>query len=121
MAADATEQATAAKAGAAIQAMYGGAGKDRAALYTGTIEEIGRWSDGSESVVFQFTFGGHRSTFAGPWPEWAYQVARDAFLYGKQIVVVTPAPPDGEKLLSVRLTLPLHRHTKTLNLLPADR
>jgi hypothetical protein len=72
MAADATEEATAAKAGAAIQAMYGGAGKDRAALYTGTIEEIGRWSDGSGSVVFQFTFGGHRSTFAGPWPEWAY-------------------------------------------------
>jgi len=36
-AADASEQTTAAKAGAAIQAMYRGAGKDRAALYTGTI------------------------------------------------------------------------------------
>ena len=112
MAADATEQTTAAKAESAIQAMYKGAGKDRAAVYTGTIEEIGRWSDGSGSVVFQFTFGDHPSTFAGQWPEWAYQVARDAYLYGKQIMVVTPAPPDGQpdgdKLLSVRLTLPLH-------------
>jgi len=112
MAADATEQTTAAKAESAIQAMYRGAGKDRAAVYTGTIEEIGRWSDGSGSVVFRFTFGDHPSAFAGQWPEWAYQVARDAFLYGKQIMVVTPAPPDGQpdgdKLLSVRLVLPLH-------------
>jgi len=107
MAADAAEQAAAAKAESAIPAGYRGAGQDRAAVYTGTIEEIGRWPDGTGSVVFQFNFGGHLSTFEGQWPEWAYLVARDAFLYGKQIVVLTPAPPDGrpdgEKLLSVRL------------------
>jgi hypothetical protein len=114
MAADATEQTTAAKTESASQTMYRGAGKVAGTVvagtvvagtvYAGTIVEIGRKSDGSRSVVFRSS----SSTFDTQWPKWAYQIAMAAFLYDKQIQVIADGQPDGDKLLSVKLFLPLH-------------
>ena len=104
MASDSTEQTTAAKTESAGQSMYRGAGKATVNLYAGNIVQIGRRSDGSRSVVFRST----SSTFDTQWPKWAYQIAMAAYLYDKQIQVVADGQPDGDKLLSVNLILPLH-------------
>ena len=104
MAADAAEQTTAAKTESASQSMYRGAGQERVNLYAGDIVQIGRRSDGSRRVVFRST----SSTFDTQWPKWAYQIAMAAYLYDKQIQVVADGQPDGDKLLSVNLILPLH-------------
>jgi hypothetical protein len=101
MAADATEQTTAAKTESASHSINRGAGKETVNVYAGNIVQIGRRSDGSRSVVFQSA----SSTFDTQWPKWAYQIALAAYLYGKQIQVVADGQPDGDKLLSVNLIL----------------
>lgn len=104
MAADATDQTTAAKIESASQSMYMGAGKETVTVYAGNIVQIGRRSDGSRNVVFQST----SSTFDTQWPKWAYQIAMAAYLYDKQIQVIADGQPDGDKLRSVNLILPIH-------------
>jgi hypothetical protein len=92
MAADATEQTS--TAGTVIAGT----------VYAGTIEQLGRKSDGSRRVVFRTS----SSTFDTQWPKWAYQIAMAAFLYDKQVQVVADGQPDGDKLPSVNIFLPLH-------------
>ena len=92
MAADATEQTS--TAGTVIAGT----------VYAGTIEQLGRKSDGSRRVVFRTS----SSTFDTQWPKWAYQIAMAAFLYDKQVQVIADGQPDGDKLLSVNIFLPLH-------------
>jgi hypothetical protein len=103
MAADASDQTTAAKTESASQSMYRGAGKETVNVYAGNIVQIGRRSDGSRNVVFQST----SSTFDTQWPKWAYQIAMAAYLYDKQIQVIADGQPDGDKLRSVNLILPM--------------
>ncbi|HEX3194945.1 MAG TPA: hypothetical protein VHS30_34705 [Streptosporangiaceae bacterium] len=104
MAADATDQTTAAKTESASQSTYMGAGKETVTVYAGNIEQIGRRSDGSRNVVFRSA----SSTFDTQWPKWAYQIAMAAYLYDKQIQVIADGQPDGDKLRSVNLILPVH-------------
>ena len=73
-------------------------------MYAGNIDQIGRRSDGSRRVMFRSA----SSTFDTQWPKWAYQIAMTAYLYDKQIQVVADGQPDGDKLLSVNLILPIH-------------
>lgn len=93
MAADATEQTS--TAGTVIAGT----------VYAGTIGQLGRRSDGSRRVVFRTA----SSTFDTQWPKWAYQIAMAAFLYDKQLQVIADGQPDGDKLLSVNILLPLLR------------
>ena len=104
MAADATDQTTAAKTESAGQSMGRGAGKETVTVYAGNIVQIGRRSDGSRNVVFRSA----SSTFDTQWPKWAYQIAMAAYLYDKQIQVIADGQPDGDKLRSVNLILPVH-------------
>lgn len=104
IAADATEQTTAAETESASQTTYRGAGKEPVNVYAWNIVQIGRRSGGSRSVVSRTT----SSTFDTQWPEWAYKIAMAAYRYDKQIQVVADGQPDGDKLLSVNLILPLH-------------
>jgi hypothetical protein len=56
----------------------------------------------------QTSTAGTVSTFDTQWPKWAYQIAMAAFLYDKQVQVIADGQPDGDKLLSVNIFLPLH-------------
>lgn len=42
--------------------------------------------------------------YSSPWPEWAYNIARDAFLFNKQLWIITDnKPPFGSNLLQAHL------------------
>jgi hypothetical protein len=66
----------------------------------GRIGSIGRYSDGSGSVEFYVSGG---SGYGSAWPEWAFDLARDALLHGKQVRVIARGDPYGENLVQVDL------------------
>jgi hypothetical protein len=69
-------------------------------LTVGRIGSIGRYSDGSGSVEFYVSGG---SGYGSAWPEWAFDLARDALLHGKQVRVIATGDPYGDNLVQVDL------------------
>jgi hypothetical protein len=66
----------------------------------GRIGSIGRYADGSGSVEFYVSGG---SGYGSEWPEWAFDLARDALLHSKQGRVIAKGDPYGENLVQVDL------------------
>jgi hypothetical protein len=66
----------------------------------GRIGSVGRYSDGSGSVEFYVSGG---SGYGSEWPEWAFELARDALLHDKQVRVIATGDPYGGNLVQVDL------------------
>jgi hypothetical protein len=69
----------------------------------GRVVLAGRTSSGSTWVQFNVdNAGGYAST----WPEWAFEIAKDALLTGKKIWVLANGDPFGSNLVNVLLYAP---------------
>jgi hypothetical protein len=62
-----------------------------------TVTLAGVYSSGSNQV--SIIIGS--STFASPWPEWAYTIAEDALHFSKQLLLMYNNEPFGSNLLLV--------------------
>jgi len=69
-------------------------------VMVGRIGSIGRYSDGSGSVEFYVSGG---SGYGSAWPEWAFDLARDALLHDKKVRVIAKGDPYGDNLVQVDL------------------
>ena len=63
----------------------------------GTVAFAGRYSSGDFSVQFNTDTGGFSST----WPQWAFELAKDALLGNKRIWVASNGDPFGANLVFV--------------------
>lgn len=66
---------------------------------TGTIAFAGQQATGSYSVQYNDQNGG----FSSAWPQWAYELAKDALLAGKRVWVASNGSPFGSNLVFVYL------------------
>lgn len=69
----------------------------------GRIVLAGRTSSGNTWVQFNADGG---SGYASTWPEWAFDLAKDALLYGKKVWVISDGSPFGSNLSQVLLYAP---------------
>jgi hypothetical protein len=65
--------------------------------YVGSVAFAGQTSSGSYQVQFNTGSSGYSST----WPQWAFEQAKPALLYGKQLWVIANGKPFGSNLLHV--------------------
>jgi|LGVE01.1.fsa_nt_gb hypothetical protein len=65
--------------------------------YIGSIAFAGQRSSGSYSVQFNAGNTGYSSA----WPQWAFEQAKSALLYGKKLWVISNGKPFGSNLSSV--------------------
>jgi hypothetical protein len=66
--------------------------------YIGTVGMFGQDSAGGYQVLFNVE---NRGGFSSIWPQWAYEHAKLAKLYAKQLLVIANGDPFGSKLLVV--------------------
>lgn len=66
----------------------------------GVVRFAGRHANGEYRVQFDVPGDG----WSSPWPEWAYDLARDALLNRRQLWVISDGVPWGNKLLVVLVT-----------------
>lgn len=66
---------------------------------TGTIAFAGQRATGTFAVQFNDSNGGFSST----WPQWAFELAKDALLHGKRVWVGSNGQPFGGNLVFVHL------------------
>lgn len=64
---------------------------------TGTIAFAGRHASGGFSVQYNDQNGG----FSSSWPQWAYELAKDALLGNKRVWVASNGSPFGSNLIFV--------------------
>ncbi|MCU1575060.1 MAG: hypothetical protein JWO93_3142 [Micrococcaceae bacterium] len=69
---------------------------------TGTIAFAGQYSSGAFAVQFNVLNGGG---FSSTWPQWAFELAKDALLGNKRVWVASNGDPFGSNLVFV-LILP---------------
>jgi hypothetical protein len=68
-------------------------------VYIGSVAYVGRTSIGKYGV--QFNAG--RVAYASYWPQWAFDLAKSALLYGKKLRVMADGEPLGQNLLAVTI------------------
>lgn len=64
---------------------------------TGTIAFAGQYASGGYAVQYNDQNGGFSST----WPQWAFELARDALIGGKRVWVASNGDPFGSNLVFV--------------------
>ena len=64
---------------------------------TGTIAFAGRYASGDYAVQYNNSAGG----FSSAWPQWAFDLAKDALLGGKRVWVASNGDPFGSNLVFV--------------------
>jgi hypothetical protein len=69
--------------------------------FFGTITIMGRMSSGKSAVTFLDSSS--NLSWGSEWPQWAYELARDALLGGKRVLVVSNGDPSGPNLIAVLL------------------
>ena len=67
----------------------------------GTIPYAGRWATGEPAVTFNSPQTG---SHASAWPEWAYEIAKDALLADRRVFITYNDEPFGANLIFVSLT-----------------
>jgi hypothetical protein len=67
----------------------------------GTIPYAGRWATGEPAVTFDSPDTG---SHASNWPEWAYEIAKEALLTGRRVFLTYEDQPFGNNLVFVSLT-----------------
>jgi hypothetical protein len=68
-------------------------------VYTGTIAFAGQDSSGIYQVQFNDT--NSNTGYSSAWPQWAFELAKDALLAGKEVWVIANGDPFGTNLLDV--------------------
>jgi hypothetical protein len=66
---------------------------------TGTIAFAGRYATGEFAVQYNNQNGG----FSSVWPQWAFELAKDALLGGKKVWVASNGDPFGSNLVFVMI------------------
>jgi hypothetical protein len=66
----------------------------------GTIAHVTQYANGSHSVQFDHDNGGSVSR----WPQWAFELAKEALLANKEIWVISNGEPIGTNLVNVVIT-----------------
>ena len=66
--------------------------------FIGSIAFAGQTSSGSYSVQFNADGG---SGYSSTWPQWAFEQAKSALLYGKKVWVLSNGNPFGMNLVQV--------------------
>ena len=66
---------------------------------TGTIAFAGRYATGEFAVQYNDQNGGYSSV----WPQWAFELAKDALLGGKRVWVASNGDPFGPNLIFVMI------------------
>ena len=68
-------------------------------VYVGTIALVGQDSSGNYQVQFNDTSA--NTGYSSTWPQWAFELAKDALLGGKGVWVIANGDPFGSNLLDV--------------------
>ena len=68
-------------------------------VYVGTIANVGQNSVGGNQV--QFNDPATNTGYASSWPQWAFGLAEEALLAGKEVLLVANGLPFGSNLLTV--------------------
>jgi hypothetical protein len=68
-------------------------------VYVGTIAFAGQDSSGNYQVQFNDTSS--NTGYSSTWPQWAFELAKDALLAGKDVWVIANGNPFGFNLLDV--------------------
>ena len=69
-------------------------------FFVGTVSCVGQSFSGSPDVSISSSAAGYSSQ----WPQWAFEQAKAALLYGKKIWVISDGEPFGYNLLAVSIT-----------------
>jgi hypothetical protein len=80
-----------------LQALSDKLSTDAASSFVGEVVSAGRESNGKFFVNYIAGGAGYYSF----WPQWAFDLAKSALLYGKRLGVVSNGAPYGENLLYV--------------------
>lgn len=68
-------------------------------VYVGTIAFAGQ--DSSGDYLVQFNDTSSNTGYSSAWPQWAFELAKDALLAGKDVWVIANGDPFGSNLLDV--------------------
>lgn len=78
--------------------------EERAALLNSTLSSgriifVGQFSSGEFSV--EYNVPGANMTYVSQWPGWAFELAKAALLYDKEVWVLSNGDPLGDNLVEV--------------------